>query len=76
MSEHHYDEPRIDDSSLNMLNFGDDYRNYIDSLSEDENDLDDIPRRPRVIVDTFSFDWKMVKLENIYHFIDAFWIGD
>ncbi|TRY78732.1 hypothetical protein TCAL_12845, partial [Tigriopus californicus] len=47
LSEHHYDEPRIDDSSLNMLNFGDDYRNYIDSLSEDENDLDDIPRRPR-----------------------------
>ncbi|XP_059096555.1 uncharacterized protein LOC131891073 isoform X2 [Tigriopus californicus] len=48
LSEHHYDEPRIDDSSLNMLNFGDDYRNYIDSLSEDENDLDDIPRRPRM----------------------------
>ena len=34
LSEYNYDEPIDEDRAKNLLNFGDDYRNYIDSLSE------------------------------------------
>jgi len=34
LSEHHYDEQVDEDAALRILNFGDDYRNYIDSLSD------------------------------------------
>ena len=34
LSERHYDEPPLDEDSYRLLNFGDDYRNYINSLSE------------------------------------------
>jgi len=34
LSEYNYDEPLDEDRAKNLLNFGDDYRNYIDSLSE------------------------------------------
>ena len=31
MSEHNYDEQIDDDSTYKLMNFGDDYRNFIDS---------------------------------------------
>ena len=34
LSEYNYDEPIDEDRAKNLLNFGDDYRNFIDSLSE------------------------------------------
>ena len=34
LSEHNYDEQVDEDAALKILNFGDDYRNYIDSLSD------------------------------------------
>ncbi len=46
LSEHHYEEPLDEDSARRLLSFGDDYRNYLDSLSEgppslQENNHDD-----------------------------------
>ncbi len=46
MSEHHYEEHVDEDAALKILNFGDDYRNFIDSLSEDEDD-DDLSKEAR-----------------------------
>ena len=34
LSEYNYDEPIDEDRAKRLLNFGDDYRNFIDSLSE------------------------------------------
>ena len=34
LSERNYEEPLDEDSAYRLLNFGDDYRNYLDSLSE------------------------------------------
>ena len=34
MSEYNYDEELDEDRAKRLLNFGDDYRNFIDSLSE------------------------------------------
>ena len=34
MSEHNYEEPIDEERAIRLLNFGDDYRNYIDSLSD------------------------------------------
>ncbi len=39
LSEHNYDEQIDEDSTLKLLNFGDDYRKFIDSMSE--GDLSD-----------------------------------
>ena len=37
LSERNYEEPLDEDSAYRLLNFGDDYRNFIDSLSEGPN---------------------------------------
>lgn len=34
LSEHNYEEPIDEERAIRLLNFGDDYRNYIDSLSD------------------------------------------
>ena len=44
LSEHHYDEQVDEDAALRILNFGDDYRNYIDSLSDGLSSCDDKKR--------------------------------
>lgn len=41
MSEHHYDEPIDEISTYRLLNFGDDYRKFIDSLSDNPNSGDE-----------------------------------
>lgn len=42
LSEYNYDEPLDEDRAKNLLNFGDDYRNYIDSLSESYSSISSI----------------------------------
>lgn len=37
LSEYNYDEPIDEDKARKLLNFGDDYRNFIDSLSESQS---------------------------------------
>ena len=39
MSEYHYDEQIDEDKERRLLNFGDDYRNFLDSLSESHSSL-------------------------------------
>jgi len=39
LSEYHYDEPIDEDKERRLLNFGDDYRNFLDSLSESHSSL-------------------------------------
>ena len=39
MSEYHYDEQIDVDKERQLLNFGDDYRNFIDSLSESHSSI-------------------------------------
>ena len=39
MSEYNYDEPIDEDKARKLLNFGDDYRNFIDSLSESHSSI-------------------------------------
>jgi hypothetical protein len=34
LSEHNYEEQVDEDAALKIINFGDDYRNFIDSLSD------------------------------------------
>lgn len=46
LSEHHYDEQVDEDAALRILNFGDDYRNYIDSLSDGLSSCDE-RKRPK-----------------------------
>lgn len=41
LSEHNYDEKIDEDSTLKLLNFGDDYRKFIDSLSEGQSSSND-----------------------------------
>ena len=47
MSEHNYDEPIDVDSTLKLLNFGDDYSKFIDSLSDEISDLDQNTVKPQ-----------------------------
>ena len=42
LSEYNYDEPLDEDRAKNLLNFGDDYRNFIDSLSESYSSISSI----------------------------------
>ena len=49
MSEHNYDEPIDVDSTLKLLNFGDDYSKFIDSLSDEISDLDQNTVKPQRI---------------------------
>ena len=39
MSEYNYDEELDEDRAKRLLNFGDDYRNFIDSLSESHSSM-------------------------------------
>ena len=39
MSEYNYDEELDEDRAKRLLNFGDDYRNFIDSLSESQHSM-------------------------------------
>merc|ERR1719234_1100872 len=39
LSEYHYDEAIDEDKERRLLNFGDDYRNFLDSLSESHSSL-------------------------------------
>ena len=41
MSEYNYDEPLDEDNAKKFLNFGDDYRNFIDSMSESQSSIKD-----------------------------------
>ena len=43
MSEYNYDEPIDEDRAKNLINFGDDYRNFIDSLSESYSSMSSMP---------------------------------
>ena len=49
LSEYNYDEPLDEDRAKNLLNFGDDYRNFIDSLSESYSSISSlsVDRRKR-----------------------------
>ena len=47
LSEHNYDEPIDVDSTLKLLNFGDDYSKFIDSLSDEISDLDQNTVKPQ-----------------------------
>ena len=49
MSEYNYDEPIDEDRAKKLLSFGDDYRNFIDSLSESYSSISSlsIDRRKR-----------------------------
>ena len=49
LSEHNYDEPIDVDSTLKLLNFGDDYSKFIDSLSDEISDLDQNTVKPQRI---------------------------
>lgn len=40
LSEHNYDEPIDVDRTLKLLNFGDDYSKFIDSMSDEFSDLE------------------------------------
>ena len=39
LSEYNYDEELDEDRAKRLLNFGDDYRNFIDSLSESHSSM-------------------------------------
>ena len=47
LSEHNYDEPIDVDSTLKLLNFGDDYSKFIDSMSDEFSDLDPATVKPQ-----------------------------
>ena len=47
LSEHNYDEPIDVDSTLKLLNFGDDYSKFIDSMSDEFSDLDQGTVKPQ-----------------------------
>ena len=47
LSEHNYDEPIDVDSTLKLLNFGDDYSKFIDSMSDEFSDLDPTTVKPQ-----------------------------
>ena len=41
MSEHNYDEPLEEDKARRLLSFGDDYRNFMSSMSGSQTSLND-----------------------------------
>lgn len=41
LSEYNYDEPLEEDKARKLLNFGDDYRNFIGSMSESQSSIND-----------------------------------
>ena len=69
LSEYNYDEPIDEDRAKNLINFGDDYRNYIDSLSESYSSISSLSvekrkrskrmRKKTVVVSDLSVCWKL-----------------